>query len=159
MDRTGHQATPRRGGVSHPLLLRAVFWQLEEVQELLWADGTRQGVSDQCQCGHETDDGHPVKKPTRWLGKAGKWTRPGGGSHVVASGKVAREAAVYPLKLCRDILKRCVGQLRAEGGLQPGMHGAQGLWEEAADDVLGMSGRWTPTSKPVTDSVTGPAFF
>ena len=41
--------------------------QLEEVQELLLADGTRHVVSDQCQYRRETSDGNPAKKPTRWL--------------------------------------------------------------------------------------------
>ena len=129
----------------------AVSLQLEDVQALLRAEGARQVVSDQCQYGQETGDGQPVKKPTRWLsnspeiakmlekrcrGNAGECTRPGGGSHVVASGQVARKAAVYQFKLCRAILRGCVRQLRADGCLQPGQHGVQGLWEEVADSMI-----------------------
>ena len=54
----------------------------------------------------------------------------------MASGKVARKAAVYPFKLCRAILRGCVRQLRADGRLQPGQHGVQGLWEEVADSMI-----------------------
>ena len=66
----------------------------------------------------------------RCHGKAGECSRPGGGSHAVTSGKVAREAAVYPFKLCRAILRGCARQLQADGRLQPGQHGVQGLWDE-----------------------------
>ena len=54
----------------------------------------------------------------------------------MASGKVAREAAVYPFKLCRAILRGCVQQLRADKRLQSGQHGIQCLWEEAAETML-----------------------
>ena len=111
-----------------------------------------------------------MKKPTGWLrnspeilkklrkrcqGRAGRCTRPGGGDHVTASGKVAREAAVYPFKLCRDILKGCMRQLQADGKLQPGTLGVHCLWEETADEVLAMTGKWTSLNKPSKDSVTG----
>ena len=124
----------------HPA--NATSWQLEEVRAILQLDGTRQVVCDQCQYGQETGDGHPVKKPTRWLtnspeiaktlgdrcmGAAGRCTRPGGGDHVAASGKVAREAAVYPFRLCRAILRGCVSQLRADKRLQSDQHGIQCL--------------------------------
>ena len=133
----------------HPA--NATSWQLEEVRAILQLDGTRQVVCDQCQYGQETGDGHPVKKPTRWLtnspeiaktlgdrcmGAAGRCTRPGGGDHVAASGKVAREAAVYPFRLCRAILRGCVSQLRADKRLQSDQHGIQCLWEEPAETVL-----------------------
>ena len=152
----------------HPA--NAASWQLAEVQELLKTNGVQRVLSDQCQYGQETREGEPVKKPTGWLsnspeilkalrkkcyGRSGRCTRPGGGDHVVASGRVAREAAVYPFKLCRAILQGCVRQLRADGKLQPGVHGIQCLWEESADEVLAMTGKWTPASKLFKDSVTG----
>ena len=114
---------------------------------MLKTNGVQRVLSDQCQYGQEIGEGDPVKKPTGWLsnspkilkrlqkrcrGRAGKCTWPGRGDHVTASGKVAREAAAYPANVCRDILKGCVRQLWADGGLQLGMRGAQGLWEEAA---------------------------
>ena len=145
----------------HPA--NATSWQLAEVQKMLETNGVQRVVGDQCQYGQETGEGNPVKKPIGWLsnspeilkklqkrcrGRAGRCTRPGGGDHVTASGKEAREAAVYPFKLCRDILKGCMRQLQADGRLQPGIHGAQCLWEETADEVLALTGRWTPTTKP-----------
>ena len=123
----------------------AASWQLEEVQTLLGSNGAEQVVGDQCKYGQETADGRPVKKPTRWLsnspeilkelgtrcdGRAGECSRPGGGSHVLTSGKIAREAAVYPFQLCRAILRGCARQLRADRRLQPGQYGVQGLWDE-----------------------------
>ena len=88
----------------------ASSWQLKEVQELLRTTTAAQVVGDQCQYGQETADGRPVKKPTRWLsnspeilkelgarcdGRAGECSRPWGGDHVLTSGKIAWEAAVY----------------------------------------------------------------
>ena len=60
---------------------------------------------------------------------------PNEGSHAVASGKVAREAAVFPFKLCHAILRGCSQQLRADGRLHPGQYGVQGLWEERAAEM------------------------
>ena len=40
-----------------------------------------------------------------------------------ASGRTAREAAVYPVKLCRAILRGCRNQLRRDGLLQLGTRG------------------------------------
>ena len=46
-------------------------------------------------------------------------------------------------------------QLQADGKLQLGTHGVQCLWDEAADEVLAMTGKWTSQNKPSRDSVTG----
>ena len=46
-------------------------------------------------------------------------------------------------------------QPQTDGKLQPGVHGAQCVWEEAADAVLAMSSKWTTTTKLAKDSVTG----
>ena len=58
----------------------------------------------------------------------------GGLPHATASGRVAREAAVYPFKLCEAILKGMRNQLRIQGRLQPGTHGYQALFDEVAID-------------------------
>ena len=50
----------------------------------------------------------------------------------MTSGKIAREAAVYLLKLCRAILQGCARQLQVDGRLQPGQYGVQGFSDEAA---------------------------
>ena len=68
---------------------------------------------------------------------------------------MAREAAVYTFNLCRNILKGCMRQLQADGKLQLGTHGVQCLWEEAADEVFAVTGKWTSQNKPSRDSVTG----
>ena len=109
-----------------------------------------QVVGDQCQYGQETAKGCPIKKPTRWLsnspkilealeercgGRAGECSRAGGGNHAPTSGKVTREAAVYPFKLCRAILKGCARQLQAGGRLQLGHHGVQGFWDNDEDNT------------------------
>ena len=102
-------------------------------------------TGDQCQYGQESFKADPVKKPTGWLsnspeilkklerrcrGKRGECTRPRGGRPASASGRVAREAAVYPFQLCRALLEGCRNQLRKDGKLHDGMHGIQGLFEE-----------------------------
>ena len=132
----------------HPA--NATSWQLKEVQELLRTTNAAQVVGDQCQYGQETAEGCPIKKPTRWLsnspkilealekrcsGRTGECSRAGGGNHVPTSGKIAREAAVYPFKLCRAILKGCARQLQADGRLQLGHHGVQGLWDNDEDNT------------------------
>ena len=118
--------------------------------EMLEVPSVSRANGDQCQYGPKAPSGALVKKPTGWLSS----TRPGGGAHVTASGKVAREAAVYPFKLCRDILKGCMRQLQADSKLQQGIHCVQCLWEDTADEVLAMTGRWSPRRKPFGDSVT-----
>ena len=56
----------------------------------------------------------------------------------MALGKVAREADVYPFKLCRAIIQGCVRQLRADGKLQPGQHGMQCIRWKATEEVVSM---------------------
>ena len=55
--------------------------------------------------------------------------RPRGGQHASASGRIAREAAIYPFELCRAILEGCRNQLGEDGKPHNGMHGLQGLSE------------------------------
>ena len=114
---------------------------------MLRSGGAQQVVGDQCKYGQETADSRPVKEPTRWLsnspeilkelearcrGRAGECSRPLAGSRAVTSGKIAREAAIYPFKLCRAIFRGCARQLQADGRLQLGQYGVQGFWDEAA---------------------------
>ena len=49
---------------------------------------------------------------------------------MTAAGRLAREAAVYPFRLCRAILQGCRNQLLRDGTLQVGMYGLQGVFEE-----------------------------
>ena len=79
-----------------------------------------------------------MKKPTRWMSnspeilhrldekcqsKYGRCTRPGGGKHASCTGKTARTAAIYPMKLCKAILQGCRAQLREDGRVFVGLVG------------------------------------
>ena len=96
---------------------------------------------DQCQYGAEAksgpEKGSPVKKPTGFLsnspqvlkslerrcsGGEGPWacSRTKGGRHVLCSGRVAREAAIYPRELCRAVLRGISRQLRDDRRLKDG---------------------------------------
>ena len=49
-------------------------------------------------------------------------------------------------------------QLRSDGRMQPGLHGAQRLKKGAADEVLSLAGPWKPNGKAgntFKDSLTG----
>ena len=54
--------------------------------------------------------------------------------HATASGRVAREAAVYPFKLREAILRGMRNQLRIQGRLQPETDGYQPLFNETVID-------------------------
>ena len=124
---------------------QAASWGRECMQQLMKDDRVQRSVGDQCQFGQQSHLGDPVKKPTGWLsnspeilkalskrccGRGGVCSRRGGGRHVIAAGRVAREAAVYPFRLCRAILQGCRNQLLRDGTLQVGMYGLQGVFEE-----------------------------
>ena len=106
-------------------------------------------VGDQCQYGQEDAVGNPLRKPTGWMsssrhvlealrhrcqGTGGHCTRRGGGRHGSTTGKTAREAAVYPFKLCKALLVGLHKQLKAEGKLTDGVVGVQGLFEASPLD-------------------------
>ena len=63
----------------------------------------------------------------RCSGLKGYCSRQGGGRHMTASGRLAREVAVYPFVLCKAILNGVQQQLRADGLVQTGIHGMQAL--------------------------------
>ena len=106
--------------------------------------GIARTVGDQCQYGQTAADGRPVKKATGWLSNApaileelslrctGREGRCSGGrkTHAAASGRVAREAAVYPFRLCRAILVGLRKHLIQQGKIAPGIHGCQTRFEE-----------------------------
>ena len=118
----------------------ASSWQLECVQEVWEWPGVDCTVCDQCQYGHEDGDGNPVKKGTRWMsnspetleqlsrrchGALPQCSGAKGGQHMQVSGRLSREAAVYPLALCKAILVGCRNQLRRDGRLILGVVGMQ----------------------------------
>ena len=52
----------------------------------------------------------------------------------MASGRVAREAAVYPFEVCKAILEGCLQQLQKDGRTSEHLHGIQESWEP--EDLL-----------------------
>jgi hypothetical protein len=120
-------------------------WERKSMAEIASDSRVNKVVGDQCQYGQQSSNGNPVRKSTGWmsnspeileklerrcLGRRGDCSRPGGGRHQTASGRTAREAAMYPFKLCRAILEGCRNQLRRDGRLHDGTHGSQGFFEE-----------------------------
>ena len=92
----------------HPA--QADSWGEQCVQDVLKIKDADIVVSDQCQYGQCDTQGRPIKKPTKWLsnsgcirsklekrcaGKMGWCSRKDGSErHVLASGKIARDAAI-----------------------------------------------------------------
>ncbi len=124
---------------------KATSWERECMQKIMQDERVHRSVGDQCQYGQQSYLGDPVKKPTGWLsnapeilkaisrrcrGRGGECARRAGGRHATASGRIAREAAVYPFRLCRAILQGCRAQLIKDGKLQDGIFGLQGIFEE-----------------------------
>ena len=81
-----------------------------------------------------------MKKPTGWMsnsshilsalasrcrGRGGACTRPDGGEHITASGKLAKAVAAYPFELRRAILQGFKAQLTADGYFRRGGVGVQ----------------------------------
>jgi hypothetical protein len=103
----------------------ATSWKLPCIDRVTQQPGVTIVRGDQCQYGAEAGD-DPVNKPTRFMtnalqlakalsktceGRKGFCSRPKGGQHRWCSGKVAADAAIYPLQLCRAILR---GSLSAQ---------------------------------------------
>ncbi len=61
----------------------------------------------------------------------GQCDRPGGGEHVTAAGRVARDAERYPKKLCRAILRGMTDELKARGIVRPGEVGLHAVTDDA----------------------------
>ena len=118
----------------------ATSWQLGCVKKTLAMEQVDELIGDQCQYGHGTDQGDPLKKPTRFMcnsgavlaqlgnrrrGRTGACTRPGGGRHGSCTGSAARKAAVYPFKFCKAVLSGARNQQREDGRFTHGMVGTQ----------------------------------
>ncbi len=130
---------------------QAASWGLASVLEIMSLPGVGTVVGDQCQYGQQTPDTEePIKKPTKFMsnsdevlkmlgkrcvGRSGWCSRPAGGKHVVCSGRRARQAAVYPLRLCKAILYGCRNQLREDGRYVVGLVGIQPRMEDGMTDV------------------------
>ena len=124
-------------------------WGRAPMSDLVRDERVHRVVGDQCQYNQESFKGDPVKKATGWLSnsvevlkklnkrcesRTSLCSRPKGGRHATASGRVAREAAIYPFRLCRAILEGCRNQMLKDGKLRNGTHGIQALFESADED-------------------------
>ena len=105
----------------HPLTSRA--WQEEELQELMLLPGVRVCKTDLCQYGMKVGGG-PNRKPTMWITNSPEVAKElqkrctGDHEHVPLMGGKAHEAEVYPLKLCKAILRGVKKQLSLRVELQ-----------------------------------------
>ena len=132
----------------HPV--GAASWQEGCVQRVLGLQGVSRITGDQCQLGQKSHEGLPVKKPTGWMsncpyaleelnkrcpGRGGECSKPGLRHHV-CEGRVATEAAVYPKKLCRAILRGFRRQLEHDGILRPGTIGIHQFEDDYIQHVL-----------------------
>ena len=114
----------------------ATSWELPCIKEILYRDGVDITVGDQCQYGQKNKFGEPLKKSTKWMsnsrevlrslgkrckGKGGKCSA--GGTHGQCLGEAAKQAAVYPFKLCKAILEGFRNQLRVDRNMMAGVYG------------------------------------
>ena len=89
-------------------------WCTDEVERIMNLEDVDRSVALQCQYGAQ-HEGHPIKKPTGFMsnsierrkalsktckGKQGHCSRADGGDHILCNGRVARLAAIFPVKLC-----------------------------------------------------------
>ena len=100
----------------HPA--EADSWSESCIRKVMRLEAVQTMTMHQCQFGQMTADGQPIKKGTRWMsncrgiphrldkqcaGRGGVCSF-SGTPHAVCSCETAREAALYPFKLCRAIL-------------------------------------------------------
>ncbi len=127
----------------------ASSWHERAIQEVRDLPSVQVIGADQCQFGSEvlygSGEGSPVRKPTGFMsnaakllerlsvrceGRGGECSRPRGGRHAVAMGRVARGAARYPAKLCRAIIKGMTDQLRHAGIVKSGEAGLHAVTDD-----------------------------
>ena len=116
----------------------ATSWVLPCIKEVLHMDGVDVVHGDQCQYGQRNKQGDPLKKGTKWMsnamevlralkkrcrGQGGACTM--GGNHGQCMGQAAKDAAIYPFKLCKAILEGIRNQLRLDRKMVAGVHGMQ----------------------------------
>ncbi len=151
----------------------ASSWHEATVQEVMQLEGVELVTADQCQYGSEVQHGFrrglPVRKPTGFMSNAprllkrlskrceseGGWcSRKRGGEHVIAAGRVARDAARYPPKLCRSIIKGMTDELRARGIVRDGEAGLHAVTDDQAIEQL-LRGPENGYSGKCRDDTTG----
>ena len=144
-------------------------WSEKCIANLLQNKEVQRVVGDQCQYAQEvmygTYHGQPVRKATgfmsnaprllekltkRCAGRGGQCSRPNGGRHVTASGRVAKDAARYTDALCKAIVHGMVDEMQWRGIWRRGEVGLHAVTDEdsAAQMAEGCSGRFR-------DDITG----
>ena len=127
----------------------ASSWQEECILNLLKIPGVGRMSSDQCQLGAEVMygklKGHPIRKRTGFLsngeeilktlserctGKDGRCSRRKGGVHAQCAGRIARDAARYPPKLCRAIVRGMIDEMKNRGIHRAGEEGLHAVCDE-----------------------------
>ena len=100
-------------------------------------------IGDQYQYGQASRDGHLVKKPTERLSNSLEVVKEmckrcagcGGApsrsrrAYALASGRVAKDDAIYPFKLCRAMLVCLRNQLRLDGCVTPRVYSCQAAYD------------------------------
>ena len=131
----------------HPA--HATSWQEPTVKAIMELPGVGRIDADQCQYGSEVQfgryKGEPVKKPTGFMsngpkilqalskkcsGAHGECSRSKGGNHVMASGRVARDAARYSPGLCKAIIRGITAELRERGIVRDGEVGMHAVTDD-----------------------------
>ncbi len=144
-------------------------WSEKCIANVLQNKEVQRVVGDQCQYAQEvmygTYHGQPVRKATgfmsnaprllekltkRCAGQGGQCSRPNGGRHVTASGRVAKDAARYTDALCKAIVHGMVDEMQWRGIWRRGEVGLHAVTDEdsAAQMAEGCSGRFR-------DDITG----
>ena len=157
----------------------ASSWAEKCVQRIAKMDGVQRQNADQCQFGLQVKSGvhrgAPIIKPTGFMsnseevlkalskrcsGRGGQCDRPAGGKHQPCSGKIAKEAAIYPRALCRAILKGICAQLKKDGNLEQGVFGVDTAHEHSGVPAQGelpegCSGKYRDdiTKQPLRDEL------
>ncbi len=131
----------------------AASWQESEVVEMLKNPEVSLVTADQCMHGAEVTYGYlkgqPVRKRTGFMsnapallarlkvqcnGREGRCERSKGGTHVIASGRVARDSERYSKQLCRAILRGMTDEVRTRGIARSGEVGLHAVTDDAEVD-------------------------
>ena len=149
----------------------ASSWTLPAMEELMKIPGVTLSHADQCQYGaqvaHGPMKGRPIKKPTGFLSNAKslsealRRTCSGTGGlcshgiqHAQCSGRIAKEAAIYPRGLCQAVIRGIVEQLKQDRLLKNGCFGVQVADDEEEIESL-CQGTLDGYSGKFKDDVTG----
>ena len=120
----------------HPA--QADSWSEECVRRVADSENVDTVVVDQCQYGQCDGDGNPIKKPTRWMSNSphilrslsARCTGRGGWcsgtnalkKHIPASGRIARDAAIYQFQLCRATLEGLREEMISRGRMSANLN-------------------------------------